>query len=398
MKTIQPFLYFFIAFFLHGVSTAEVHAKDATPKSSSIEVIFETTSGSFTLELDPEKAPATVDNFLAYVDAGFYHNTLFHRVIPGFVLQGGGFEKGMKPKPTRAPVTNESGNGLKNVRGTISMARKAMPDSATSQFFINVADNAGLDYKAAYQPGYTVFGKVTTGMDVIDRIAKAPTGTRGQFKDVPKEEVVVLSARRKSGKAGQASKKNQEPFIAGEHYVVLDKPVATRDSGKIEVVELFSYGCPHCYEFESQIKEWSRRQAGDVDFWFFPAVWNEPMKLHARAFYAARELNVAEKIHLPLFNALVIEQKKIGNENELADFFAQQGVDKKTFTEAYKSSVVETQVREAEARVRRYQPAGVPEIIVNGKYRIDRMRAGGQKEMLAVADYLINKERGLLKK
>ena len=404
MKAIQPFLYIFIALFLHGVSTAEVHAKDATPKSSPIEVIFETTMGSFTLELNPEKAPKTVANFLVYVDEGFYNNTLFHRVIPRFVAQGGGFEKGMKKKQTHSPVVNESDNGLLNARGTISMARTGNPHGATSQFFINVVHNPGLDFRGN-QPGYSVFGKVIEGMDVIDKIVEVPTTASGPYKDVPKQDVVVLSAKRKGatlardgGKTTESTKQKQEPFIAGEHYVVLDKPVSPRDSGKIEVVELFSYGCPHCYEFEPVIKEWSKRQAGDVDFWFFPVVWNEPMKLYARAYYTAQALNVAEKIHLPLFNAVVIEQKKISNENELADFFANQGVDKQAFARVYGSSDVENQVRQAEERVRRYQPAGVPEIVVNGKYRIDRMRAGGQKEMLAVVDFLINKERGLQKK
>lgn len=185
----------------------------------------------------------------------------------------------------------------------------------------------------------------------------------------------------------------QERFIAGEHYTVLDKPVRTRDSNKIEVVEIFSYGCPHCYEFEPLIKQWSKQQSSEVDFWFFPAVWNESMKVFARAFYAAHELNVAKKIHLPLFTAIVIEQIKISQENELADFFAKFGVDKKAFSKAYNSIETEYQVKLAEIRVRSYKPAGVPEIIVNGKYRIDRMRAGGQKEMLAVIDFLVNKER-----
>ena len=185
----------------------------------------------------------------------------------------------------------------------------------------------------------------------------------------------------------------REEFTAGEHYVVLDKPVATRDSGKIEVVEMFSYGCSHCYEFEPLIKEWSKKQISDIDFWFFPAVWNEPMKLFARAFYAAHQLNIAKKIHLPLFRAIVIEQKNLSKESELADFFAKYGVDKKTFGKVFNSTDVANQVKQAEVRVRHYKPAGAPEIIVNGKYRIDRMRAGGIKEILAVADYLINKER-----
>ncbi|MEE8431241.1 MAG: peptidylprolyl isomerase, partial [Candidatus Desulfatibia sp.] len=368
-----------IALFTQGVFVTAAHAKDTSYKNSpSVEVIVETTMGSFTLELNPEKAPKTVANFLVYVDEGFYNNTLFHRVIPRFVVQGGGFEKGMGKKPTRFPVKNESDNGLKNIRSAVSMARTNNPNSATSQFFINDRHNLSLDYRDN-KPGYTVFGKVTEGMDIIDKIIRVPTTTSGSHKNVPKDDVVILSAKRK-GSTGAQDKKR---FIAGEHYVVLDKPVATRDSSKIEVVEMFSYACSHCYEFEPLIKEWSKQQANDVDFWYFPAVWNKTMKLFARAFYTAQELNITEKIHLPLFTAIVIEQKRLSNESDLADFFAHYGVDKKDFAKAFNSTAVDSQLKQAKARVRSYKPAGVPEIIVNGKYRIDRMRAGGQTEMLA---------------
>ena len=405
MKFIQLSFFILTTLFTQGVFATEAVAKESSSKKSPpVVVIFETTMGSFTLELNPEKAPKTVANFLVYVDERFYNNTLFHRVIPRFVVQGGGFEKGMKIKQTHSPVKNESDNGLKNIRATISMARTSNPNSATSQFFINDRHNLSLDYWDK-QPGYTVFGKVTEGMDIIDKIIRVPTTTSGSHKNVPKDDVVILSAKRKGSTGAQDNRKKadtleqkQKRFIAGEHYVVLDKPVATRDSSKIEVVELFSYGCTHCYEFEPIIKQWGKQQASDVDFWHFPAVWNESMKLYARAFYAAHEFNVAEKIHLPLFTAIVIEHKRLSNESELAVFFANYGVDKKAFTKAFNSTAVENQVKQAEARVRSYKPAGVPEIIVNGKYRIDRMRAGGQTEMLAVVDFLINKERARLKK
>jgi thiol:disulfide interchange protein DsbA len=176
----------------------------------------------------------------------------------------------------------------------------------------------------------------------------------------------------------------------------LDRPVPTRDNSKIEVVEMFTYGCPHCYEFEPLVKAWGKQQASDVDFWVFPAVWSRPMKLYARAFYIANELNVSDKIHAPLFDAIVIDQKSIRNEGDLADFFESYGVDRKDFTEAFNSTEIETQVTHAEERVRLYKPVGAPEIIVNGKYRIDRMRAGGLAEMLSVVDYLVNKERNML--
>ena len=187
-----------------------------------------------------------------------------------------------------------------------------------------------------------------------------------------------------------------DKFIAGEHYVVLNKPVATRDKSKVEVVEMFSYGCPHCFEFEPLIKEWVKNKSNNIDFWYFPAVWNQPMELFAKAFYTAHELNILEKIHIPLFTTIVIEQKKLSTENDLANFFTEYGIDNQAFTHAFNSSAVENQAKLAQQHVHSYSPAGVPEIIINGKYRIDRMRAGGLKEMLEVADYLIKKEQELL--
>ena len=139
-------------------------------------------------------------------------------------------------------------------------------------------------------------------------------------------------------------------------------------------------------------------QASDVDFWYSPAVWSKTMGLYARAFYAARALNVMDEIHFPLFTSIVVEQRKLSNEDELAEFFAEHGVDKEAFTEAMQSPAVIKQAEEAEARVRSYKPVGVPEIVVNGKYRVDRMHAGGLAEMLAVTNYLVNKERDMLEK
>ncbi len=159
-------------------------------------VVFSTSLGDVTIELYPEKAPITVKNFLAYVDAGFYDGTIFHRVIPGFVIQGGGFPEDMSQKPTHPPIKNEADNGLKNGRGTLSMARTQEVDSATSQFFINLADNAALDHRVQGF-GYAVFGKVRDGMDVVDKIAAVPTGRRGMFRDVPVQPVTVSSAHRK---------------------------------------------------------------------------------------------------------------------------------------------------------------------------------------------------------
>ena len=148
---------------------------------------LDTSLGKIVLELEPDKAPKTVDNFLTYVREGFYDGTIFHRVIPGFVIQGGGFTADMVQKKTHDPIVNEADNGLKNLRGTISMARTPDPDSASSQFFISVADNAALDHRGKNPRdwGYAVFGRVVEGMDVVDAIVKVPTGTRGPFSDVP---------------------------------------------------------------------------------------------------------------------------------------------------------------------------------------------------------------------
>lgn len=161
-------------------------------------VLLETNHGNIILELYPDKAPQSVGNFLAYVDEGYYSGTIFHRVIDGFMIQGGGFTDDMTQKSTKNGVPNEADNGLKNSRGTVAMARTTDPHSATSQFFINLVDNAPLDHtdKTPRGWGYTVFGKVVEGMDVVDAIAKAPTGTVGPFRDVPSETVVIVSAQR----------------------------------------------------------------------------------------------------------------------------------------------------------------------------------------------------------
>jgi len=159
-------------------------------------VILHTSEGDITLELDAENAPATVANFLQYVRDGHYDNTIFHRVIDGFMVQGGGMEPGMKQKPVRAPVANEAGNGLKNKRYTVAMARTSDPHSATAQFFINVADNEFLDYKGPSPQGwgYCVFGRVTAGHDVVDKIKGTATANSGGHQNVPTKDVVIERA------------------------------------------------------------------------------------------------------------------------------------------------------------------------------------------------------------
>jgi peptidyl-prolyl cis-trans isomerase A (cyclophilin A) len=164
----------------------------ATPGAAApVRVAFETSEGRIVVEVLPDKAPKTVANFVQYVKDGFYDGTIFHRVIKGFMIQGGGFTAAMAQKPTRPPVPIESNNGLKNVRGSLAMARTMDPNSATAQFFINVVDNAFLDYPGQDGAGYTVFGRVVEGMDVVDKIRAAPTGGG----DVPRTTVLIKSAR-----------------------------------------------------------------------------------------------------------------------------------------------------------------------------------------------------------
>ena len=176
-------------FDLTAAAAVRPHNKGTKPMS----VRMTTTQGDIVIELDAAKAPQTVANFLSYVKSGFYNGTIFHRVIPGFMIQGGGFEPGMQQKPTQAPIKNEADNGLPNLTGTIAMARTGDPNSATAQFFINVADNGFLNHSAptAQGWGYCVFGKVTQGMDVVHAIEKVPTTTRMGMQDVPSQDVEI---------------------------------------------------------------------------------------------------------------------------------------------------------------------------------------------------------------
>lgn len=160
------------------------------------QVVFQTTLGDLRIALAPEKAPVTVENFLHYVDSGFYNGVIFHRVVPGFVVQGGGFDQEYQKKTTQAPIANESNNGLQNLRGTLSMARTGDPNSATAQFFINLRDNAQLDGRPS-QPGYAVFGKLVEGLEVIDAMAEQPQGNHtGVFMNAPNTPIVIERAYR----------------------------------------------------------------------------------------------------------------------------------------------------------------------------------------------------------
>jgi len=184
-----------------SASAANTGAESTDTNGSKTDtVVIKTSKGDITVELNREKAPITVENFLSYADKGFYDGTIFHRVIPGFMIQGGGFDTAYKKKPAGPPIKNEAGNGLTNDNGTIAMARTSVVDSATSQFFINVVDNRFLNHKSdrANEYGYAVFGKVVKGSDVVKSIAATPTEDRGgAFSNAPKEQVVIESIRRK---------------------------------------------------------------------------------------------------------------------------------------------------------------------------------------------------------
>lgn len=189
----MTFIRIILASLLAGLFILPAHA--ASPTKGKLKMVkLETNHGTITLQLDAEKAPITTQNFLDYVNAGFYSNVIFHRVIPNFMIQGGGFEPGMKQKQTNAPIKNEAANGLKNEQYTIAMARTGDPHSATAQFFINTKNNSFLDYPGQDGWGYCVFGKVVEGKEVVDAIAKVKTGNSGFHQDVPKEDVIIIKA------------------------------------------------------------------------------------------------------------------------------------------------------------------------------------------------------------
>lgn len=197
----------------------------------------------------------------------------------------------------------------------------------------------------------------------------------------------------------------QPQYEAGRHYQVLDTPVRTRDASKIEVAEVFWYGCGHCFTFEPMIQQWKKQQADDVyvqqspalwgnfDLKAKPLTWDNPMAVHARAFYTAQALGVSDQVHMPIFNALNIERRKLANANELAELFAAYGVEKDTFVKTYASFGITSQVQRAYSNMLGYKVTGTPQLVVNGKYTISARMAGGQAEMLKVAEFLIAQER-----
>ena len=208
-------------------SAGTVQSPAPAPPSARPVVALETSLGTIKIALDRDKAPVTVENFLQYVRSGHYDGTIFHRVIPNFMVQGGGFDTGMKQKPTKPPIKNEASNGLKNRRATVAMARTNDPDSATSQFFINVKDNTMLDY-GMRNAGYAVFGEVVEGMDIVDRIVAVPTTTRGPHADVPRMPVLIKSAKEAGGPpaAGEAPARPKRPKASPHEMPSPHKPAA----------------------------------------------------------------------------------------------------------------------------------------------------------------------------
>jgi thiol:disulfide interchange protein DsbA len=184
----------------------------------------------------------------------------------------------------------------------------------------------------------------------------------------------------------------EENWVAGEHYDVIS-PAIRGSSDKIEVTEFFWYGCGHCYNFEPQIVQWKKTLPDDVQVKGSPAMWNALMEVHAKAFYAAEVLGVLDTVHMPLFQAINVDRKRLANEDELADLFAANGVAREDFSKAYNSFGVGSQVRQANARARAAKITGTPELMVAGKYRISTRKAGGQANMIKIANFLIEKER-----
>lgn len=189
----------------------------------------------------------------------------------------------------------------------------------------------------------------------------------------------------------------EEQWQAGKHYHVLSYPVRTRDASKVEVVELFWYGCPHCYSFNPLVHHWAKNLSDDVDFWLSPATFGKTWELHAQAFYAGEALGVQEKMHQPLFDAIARDHKPLSSQSALAKFFAGYGVDEDAFNKAFTSFSVKAKLGQANSRARGYRATGVPALVVNGKYRIDASSAGGHENMLKVADFLIEQERSTIK-
>lgn len=376
-----------------------------SPEGQEQQVIIETNRGNISIELYGKKSPISVNNFVDYIKTGFYNDTIFHRTIAGVIIQGGGFRSGMVAKDTRQPIENESKNGLLNLKGSISMARKSSANSATSQFFINLRNNPKLDYSSEKQ-GYAVFGKVLKGLEILEDVSRAETKTHGAHQNVPLEEFKLISVKlvvlpklkeltQEAVDNDQSQKESADGFQEGIHFVRLQEPLSLLNTKKVEVIAAFSFGCGHCYGIYPSIEKWKSEKNKTVEFSYFHAVWNKAMRLYAKTYYTAIELKIEKKIHSPLFEAIVINQQTLSNLDELAEFFASFGVDKTRFVEVFNSEKITKRVEQAEKLTKRFHLASVPEFIVAGKFRVDPMRAGGPDKIFEVIDFLIEQEMKL---
>ncbi|MEJ6590880.1 MAG: thiol:disulfide interchange protein DsbA/DsbL [SAR86 cluster bacterium] len=194
----------------------------------------------------------------------------------------------------------------------------------------------------------------------------------------------------------QAAMGEAIPYEEGTHYVALPVPIKTRQADKIEVAEYFSYGCPHCYQFEPLIGAWKQRLADDVEFSRTPAIWNKDYQVYAQTYLTAQALDVLDQIHVPLFDAIHNKRRRLNEPEQMAEFFGEMGIDPMAFARTYSSFGVRASYQQAEAKGRAYRSSGVPAIVVNGKYRIEGSMAGSSAEMLKIADYLVAKERSLM--
>jgi len=366
--------------------------------------VIETSLGDVHIKLYKDKSPQTVAHFLRYVEEGFYTNILIHRIIPGKIVQTGGYIKDLALKKATRTVINESNNGLRNSRGTIAMARNRDADSASSQFFFNLQDNVGLD-ATPEKAGYAVFAKVTKGLEIIESMARQPVVEKDGHKNVPNQDLFVLSihplkeAAVKHESKTKENEKQEKPsassntFIEGQHYQVLKEPVPQSNSKTIEVTGAFSYGCGHCFGIEPYVEKWKNDLSDDVKFKRFPAVWNQAMALYAKAFYIAHELNLSDKAHVLLSTAIVVDQVKLSTPEELADFFSEMGADRQQVLERFLSSDINDLVEQTKLKTKQFNLGSVPEFIVNGKYRVSPMMAGSQEKVFDVLNFLIEQEK-----
>jgi len=412
LKISTPLIYsltlMFASYFAsqHSIAAQSNTSIEEVNKLEGQLVQFITNKGNFTIELYAKKSPQSVLNFVEYVKSGFYKQTIFHRAIRGVILQGGGYTSDLIAKKTRAPIANESKNNIANTTGTIAMARMKTAHSATSQFFINLRDNPSLDAKGN-EYGYTVFGKVVNGLPLLKTLAKTKTKKQDLHQYIPVDEIKIIDVQLiekiglkeiKPNKVNISENKNNEKFVEGIHYVRLKEPIKLSDNkintnSNVEVISAFSFGCGHCYGIYPLTQQWSHSHKSDTTFSYFHAVWNQAMRVYARSYYAAIELKIENKIHLPMFEAVVINQQKLDNQDDFAGFFESFGVEKDKFIKIFNSEPVSQRVEQAEKLTKLFNLASVPEFIVAGKYRVEPMRAGGQDEVFDVIDFLVKREK-----